>query len=300
MDWRGERIKEGRDVCMSASGAISRERPDREQTVIEPLGRWSGLNWGELASQRELLAFFLLRDFKVRYKQTALGIIWVVLQPLVTMGVFTMVFGRLVRGTAGALPYPLLCLSGLVPWFFFSNGVAQASQTLVNQNHLLTKIYFPRLYLPLSPVCMTALDALVGLAILCVAGAVWGKLEWTPAVGLLPIVGGVLFLLTLGLGAWFAAWMVLYRDFRHLVPFGLQTLLFLSPVVYPGEILGEGARRLLILNPMYGLIGGFRSALFGAPVDWAALGVAVMGSTACFLAGVMQFRALERKFADLV
>jgi lipopolysaccharide transport system permease protein len=267
--------------------------------VIEPSRGWRALDLRELWRFRELVYFLALRDVKVRYKQTALGIAWVLVQPLLAMGIFTVVFGQ--RGlTSGGLPYPLFVAAGLVPWFYFANATSGASGSIVGNTQLISKVYFPRLAIPLAAVSANLVDLGIGLLLELVLLVVFG-VPLGPHLLVVPILVGLEVLTALGVSVWLAALDVQYRDVRYAVPFLLQVWFFATPVVYSLADIGDRWRPLLSLNPMTGVIDGFRWALLGtgdAPL------VALLESTVIVLlllgSGLLYFRRMERTFADVI
>jgi lipopolysaccharide transport system permease protein len=271
---------------------------DNFSTVIRPRPGWIAIDWRELWDGRELLAFLVWRDISVRYKQTVLGVAWAVLQPLFTMAVFTVIFGNLAKMPSQGVPYPLFVYAGLLPWMFLATAVTGASQSLLNQQHLLTKIYLPRLFVPAGAVGGGLVDLLVSLVVF--AGLmVW--FAYPVGWGLLALPGLVVLCLigALGSGLALAALTVTYRDFRYVVPFMVQAWMYLSPVIYPVNLVPQRWQTVLALNPMVGVIEGFRSALLGLPWNIPALTMSGIVSIAWLLFGLFYFRKTERRFADI-
>lgn len=268
------------------------------EMVLRPARGWMAVDWRELWEYRELLGFLVLRDVKVRYKQTVLGVSWAVLQPVFTMVVFSVIFGGLAKLPSDGLPYPVFVYAGLLAWQFFSSSVTSASNSLLNQQALLTKIYLPRLYVPISTVLGSLVDLLISFAVFAVIMAIYRVM---PGWGLLalPILVVVTTMAALGVGLVLAALVVTYRDIRHIVPFLLQAWLYVSPVIYPVTMIPEQWRWLLALNPIAGIIDGYRSALLQKPWDVQTLAVSTVASVAVFLFGVFYFRKTERRFADI-
>jgi lipopolysaccharide transport system permease protein len=267
---------------------------------IEPPRRWEVLNLRELWSYRGLLYFLTWRDVKVRYKQTAIGAAWAVLQPLLTMLVFAVVFGALIRVPSDGLPYPVFAYVALLPWTFFATALTRAGGSLVTDASLITKVYFPRLLLPLSAVLSSALDFGVAfLLVLVLMG--WYGIAPGPAVVTVPLFLLLAVLTALGCGLWLSALNVRYRDIAYVTPFLIQVWFFLTPVAYPSSLVPERWRALYGLNPMAGVVEGFRWALLGSA---SAPGVTLVVSAAVvaviFLGGVFWFRRLEQGFADVV
>jgi lipopolysaccharide transport system permease protein len=274
---------------------------DLPVTVIEPRPGWQIVDLGELWRYRELLYFLTWRDVKVRYKQTALGTAWAILQPLATMLVFSLFFGRVAGKPGDATPYPLFVLSGLVPWMFFANAISSAGQSVVGNERLVTKIYFPRLIIPTSAVGAALIDLAIATGMLLVLMLVYGIV---PGLGLLlvPLILLGLFVAALGVGTLLAALTVAYRDFRHVVPFLTQFWMFATPVIYlqAETAIGPRGRLLLPLNPAYGLIDNFRRALLGGGLDLYTLAVSGAVGVALLALGALYFRRVERSFADII
>ena len=271
---------------------------DAVEIVIRPRSGWIAIDWRELYKARELLYFLTWRDVKIRYKQTVLGAAWAVIQPLLTMLIFTAIFGRFAGIPSDGVPYPIFVFAGLVPWTFFANGVAQAGQSLVNQQQLLTKIYLPRLFIPTAAACAFLVDLAISLAIFAGLMAAY---RVAPGAGILavPALVALTLLATLGLGYLLAALTVAYRDFRYVVPFLIQVLMYLSPVIYPVSLVPARYRTLLALNPMCGIIEGYRSAILGTPWNPATLAVSAASALLLFACGLFYFRKTERRFADI-
>jgi lipopolysaccharide transport system permease protein len=269
--------------------------------VIRPPARGLNLGLRELWRFRELLLFFAWRDLKVRYKQTLLGITWAVLQPVMYMVVFTLFFGRVAGLYSEGKPYALLALSGSVIWLFFANAVQLSANSLVGNAALLTKVYFPRLAATIAPVLAGLVDLLLSFGVLLAVMLGYGVLPGVPRVlFVVPFV--VLAMATaIGVGAWLAALNVKYRDVRYVVPFLLQLWLFASPVVYSSALLDSGLRDLYYLNPMAGVVDGFRWALLGGiPPSVGHVALSAASGLFVLAAGVLYFRRTERSFADIV
>ena len=280
---------------------LERSSPgSRPVTIIEPPKRWVPLDLRELWDQRELVYFLAWRDIKVRYKQTALGASWAILQPVFGAVLFTMFFGRLGGIPSDGVPYGLWSFTGLVPWTFFAQGLQQSANSLIINQNLLRKIYFPRLALPAGTILSTALDLVLAFVVLIGVMLYNGVWPTARALWVLPL-GVLAFVSALGVGLWFAALSVRYRDVRYVVPFLVQFWLFATPVAYPSSLLAPKWRLLYAMNPMTGVVEGFRWALLGTNT---APGVMIAVSTATALvvliAGAFYFRSVERTFADLV
>ena len=270
----------------------------RRITVIRPRAGWIAIDWRELWETRELLAILVWRDVSVRYKQTVLGLAWAVLQPVFTMAVFSIIFGNLAKMPSQGVPYPIFVYAGLLPWMFLSAAVTGASQSLVNQQSLLTKIYLPRLFVPASSVGGGLVDLLVSFGVFACLMA-WYRIA--PGWGTLAVPGLVLLTVVaaLGVGLTLAALTVTYRDFRYVIPFMVQAWMYLSPVIYPVSLVPPEWQLLLALNPMVGIIDGFRSALLGVPWNLPALAVSAVAAIVALLYGLFYFRKTERRFADV-
>lgn len=279
------------------------DRQTAPATVIVPARGWQAVNLGELWTGRELVFFLAWRDVKVRYKQTVLGAAWAVLQPALMMVVFTLFFGRVAIGTATAdVSYPLFVLAGLLPWTFFATAVTNAGNSVVGSERLITKIYFPRLAIPLAAVLAAAVDFVVSSVLLLGLMAYY---RVPPGAGLLlaPLVAAVVFLAALGVGTLLAALNVAYRDFRYVIPFLTQVWMFATPTIYlRTSAAGAGSlgRVVTALNPMAALVSGFRAAALGRPLPWAGLGQALAVSLVILLIGCFYFRKVEGNFADII
>ena len=268
------------------------------ELVIEPRPGWIAINWHELWEARELLYFLVLRDVKVRYKQTVLGVAWAVLQPVFTMLVFTIIFGQFAKIPSDGLPYSIFVFAGLLPWTFFSSNISQASMSLMNQQSLLTKIYLPRLFIPASAVGSGLVDLFVSFVVFGALMLYYGVPVGVGALAL-PFLVALTAAASLGVGLILAAVTVTYRDFRYVVPFLIQSWMYLSPVIYPVSMVPDKWQPLLALNPMAGIIDAFRSALFGLP--WTVTTLCVSSASALVLLGygLFYFRKTERVFADV-
>ena len=257
------------------------------------------LNLSELWSYRELLYFLTLRDIKVRYKQTLMGVAWVIIQPLTTMLIFTLVFNRFVRLDAGSLPYPLFALSGLLLWLFFANAVTNSTHSLISNANLITKVYFPRMFIPAASVAAGVVDLLVAFLLLIFMVFYYG-ITLTSNLLLLPLFILMMTLLALGVGLLSAALTVKYRDLRHALPFIIQLWMFASPVIYPASIVPAGWKWLLTINPAAGIIEGFRASLAGDAFNWKQVGISAVITSVLLVFSVYVFRRFEDTFADVV
>jgi len=257
------------------------------------------LNFGDLWAYRELLYFLTWRDIKVRYKQTLMGAAWVIVQPLLTMLVFTLVFARFVRLEDGGVPYPLFAYSGLLLWTFFSVSITSGTTSLITNTSLITKVYFPRAFIPAAAVGAGLVDFCVG-ALLLVPLAAYYRVQLTWGVLLLPFFVLLAGALALGVGMIMSALTVKYRDLRHTMPFLLQLWMFASPVIYPAQVVPGRWRWLLALNPLTGVLEGFRSALTGTPFDWQLVAVPFAAAPVLVCVAFYVFRRLEDTFADII
>lgn len=268
-------------------------------TVIRPPRMGRTLDWRELWAYRELLLVLTARDVTVRYKQTVLGTAWAVIRPLTAMLIFSVTFGRLARMPSDGMPYPLFVYAGLLPWTFFSNTVGTSGQSLVGSAHLVSKVYFPRLIIPLSSIGAGIVDLLVSTVIL-LSMMLWYGAGWGPHLLAAPFLLAAVIFAALGVGTLLSALTVAYRDFTHITPFLLQIWMFVTPVVFPISLVPVGWRRAVYLNPMTGLVDGFRSAFLGRPFDVAGIGISAAVAVLLFLAAVVYFEHVERRFADII
>lgn len=267
--------------------------------TIEASGSWSAVNIRELWIYRELLYFLTLRDIKVRYKQTLLGVAWVVLQPLLTTLVFTLFLGVLVRVPSDGYPYMLFVYAGMLPWTFFSFGISTSGNSLVSNAHLITKVYFPRSILPISAVAARLLDFMVGFLVLAGLMVYFGVPPTANAL-LLPLLIVLITLLALAVGMLTSALNVKYRDVGVLIPVLMQLWMYASPVVYPAGLVPGRWRYVYELNPMTGLITGFRTAVLGGQINWLSLAIAAAFIIVLLIIASIQFRRMEHQFADIV
>ncbi len=277
-----------------------REAPAPRRTRIAPSSRRLDVDWRELWEYRDLLYFLTWRDVKVRYKQTALGAAWAILQPLAAMVIFSVIFGALARVPSNGVPYPVFAYAALVPWTFFANAVISGSNSLVDQEDLLTKVYFPRILAPAAAVLAGLIDVGIASVVLVAMMVIFGVV---PSLAVLTIP---LFLLlacaaALAVAVWLSALNVRFRDVRYTLPFLIQIWLFASPVVYPSSLVPEPWNLLYALNPMVGVIDGFRWALLGdVPMPWLNLAVSTAAVALLLAGGLRYFRRMERSFADAI
>lgn len=285
-------------------GKIDNQLPTNQSpssvTLIEASRGWVSLKLKELWDYRELLYFLTWRDIKVHYKQTILGGAWAIIQPFFTMVVFSLFFGKLAKVPSDGIPYPVFSYAALVPWTFFANGLNQASNSLVGSSNLIKKVYFPRLVIPISSVISGAVDftlafiVLIGMILFYGIVPTWNVL-WLPLLFLLALVT------SLGVGLWLAAMNVQFRDVRYIVPFLTQFWLFATPIAYPSSLLSEPWRTLYGLNPMVGVVEGFRWALLGANTKpGPILAISSLAALTILITGAFYFRRMEKSFADIV
>jgi lipopolysaccharide transport system permease protein len=278
--------------------------PDREKPMpvlrIEHSTGWVSINFRELWNYRELFYFLTWRDIKLRYKQTELGIAWAIIQPLLTMLIFSLFFGKLARIPSDGIYYPVFAFTALVPWVFFANGLSQSSNSLVGNSNLITKVYFPRIMIPISAVFSGAFD--FALAFVLLLGMMtYYRIPVTTSILYLPLFLLLAFVSAMGAGLWFSALNVKYRDVRFIVPFLIQIWMFATPIAYPSTLIPGRWRMLYGLNPMVGVIEGFRWMLLGTRTQPSPM-IAVSTATAVAIlaAGICYFKKTEKSFADIV
>ena len=269
------------------------------ELTIRPHKGWQAVNFREIALYRELLAFLIWRDVKIRYRQTLLGGLWAVLQPLVAMFIFTFVFHRLAGVNSYGPPYPLFAFAGLTPWIFFSTSVQQSSNSLIANQQLVSKVYFPRVFIPLGAVGALLLDMLLSLGLL---GLLMLYYRWPISTSIvwLPVFIAAAVLAASGIGLTLSALNVSFRDVKYAVPFAIQMGIFVTPVIYPIHYIPERWQVLMGLNPMAGVVLGFRHAMLGAEVSWPLVSLSLATSLVLFIVGLFVFRRMESKFADVI
>lgn len=267
--------------------------------VIEPRRAALAINWRDLWQYRDLLYILTVRDIKVRYKQTVLGILWAVIQPLFMMIVFTLFFGRLAGMPSDGIPYPVFAYAGLLPWIFFSNAVNTSGNSLVGNSSLITKVYFPRMIIPIAAVGAGLVDFLIACGLLVLLMFYYG-ISVSASILMLPVLTLFTILMAIGIGMWMSALNVKYRDIRYALPFLIQLWMFATPIIYPSSLVPERWRWLFILNPLAGIIEGYRSAIFGTPFDLIGLGVSAIIILVVLIYSAYTFRQMERGFADIV
>jgi lipopolysaccharide transport system permease protein len=295
---RLDALAEREDLADGDAGA-SIDLPVKPILTIEAANGWPTLDLRDVWAHRDLFYFLVWRDVKVRYKQTALGVTWAVLQPLLTMVVFTLIFGRLAGVPSDGEPYPIFVYAGLLPWNFFNQAVTNSSNSLVGSAALITKVYFPRLVIPSAAVGAGLVDFTISAVILFVMMFYYGV---AIGVGILMLIPLALLttLFAAGVGMWMSALNVKYRDIRYALPFVLQIWMYVTPIIYPVTFIPARWRWLLALNPLSGLIEGFRSAIFGRPFDWRGIAISAAMTAGALTYSAFAFRRMEREFADII
>jgi lipopolysaccharide transport system permease protein len=284
---------------MSTIESIAQGDPGDVERVIRPSRGWIAVDWKELYQSRELFDTLITRDIKIRYKQSVLGVAWAVIQPLASMFIFTVIFGNFPGVRPSDVPYPLYIFAGLVPWTFFTNAVTSASVSLLAQQGLLTKIYFPRLYLPASNIGAFFVDMAVGFAMF---GLLLIYFQYVPSwqIVFVPLIVLLNFVAALGIGLILSAVTIMYRDLRFVVPFLLQLFMFASPIFYRPGILPWSVQALVAINPMAGIITAYRWCFFGTAIEPLSLAISVVSSLLALGFGLFFFRRSERFFADII
>ncbi len=283
---------------IQTTGQVAEEMPVYH-THIKPSTGWSAVRLRELWNHRELLYFLTWRDFKVRYKQTILGVSWAILQPVFTMVVFTILFGRLAKISSDGLPYPIFNFTALVPWTFFAYALSHASNSLVSSANILTKVYFPRLAMPLASVFSGMVDMGLAFTVLLAMMVYYGimptaNIIWLPLFLILALVAAV------GVALWLSAMNVLFRDVRYVIPFLTQMWFFITPIAYSSTMLDEPWRTLYGINPMAGVVEGFRWALLGSPASPGLILASCISAPILLVTGALYFSRMEKVFADVV
>ncbi|UXE61007.1 MAG: ABC transporter permease [Woronichinia naegeliana WA131] len=272
-----------------------------KSTIVIEAGRTESQYWQDLWKYRELFYFLAWRDILVRYKQTAIGIAWALIRPFLTMVIFTIVFGRLAKLPSEGVPYPILVFAGMLPWQFFSNSLSECSNSLIANSNLISKIYFPRLIVPTSAVVVSFVDFMIS-GIILLGLMAWYNFVPSWRIVTLPLFIGIAFAASMGSGLWLASLNVKYRDFRYIVPFIVQFGLYVSPVGFSSNIVPEKWRLLYSLNPMVGVIDGFRWAILGGDYNIYLPGflLSLTLVVISLLSGIWYFRRMERTFADVI
>jgi lipopolysaccharide transport system permease protein len=290
-----------RNNAMSNDKNLSASDNQENFDLIIKAGRTELHYWRDLWRFRELFYFLAWRDILVRYKQTVIGIAWSVIRPLLTMIVFTIVFSKVAKLSSGSVPYPLMVYAGMLPWQFFSNALSESSNSLITNANMLTKVYFPRMVVPVSAVIVSLIDFLISLVILVLLMA-WYRFVPDWRILILPVFLAFAFAASFGSGLWLAALNVRYRDFRYIVPFIVQFGLYISPVGFSSDVVPEQWRFIYSLNPMVGIIDGFRWAILGesAHIYWPGFALSMMITLLLVFIGISYFRKTERVLADVI
>jgi len=289
----------GEALYTAAASVQSYVLPAEPVVVVEPSSSWVALNLREIWSYRELLFFLVWRDVKVRYKQTVLGASWAIIQPLTTMIIFTYFFGKLARVPTDGVPYPIFFYTGLLIWTYFSNAVVNGANSLVGNANLITKVYFPRLIIPSAAVLAGLIDFAIA-SVLLLGLLVYYQFAVTARYLMLVPLVALATTLALGFGIWLSALNVRYRDVRYALTFVVQIWLFVSPVIYPSSVVPQEWRWVMVLNPMTGIVEGFRASLFGRPFQWMALAYSAGFAAVLLMYSAYAFRRMERHFAELI
>jgi len=292
------------EAPLEAGAASPRTRvpsvPSPRAHIRKPSRPWPGVNVRELWRYRELFFFLVWRDIKVRYAQTVLGAGWAILQPVLNMVVFTLIFGSFAKVPSEGVPYPVFSLTALVPWTYFSTALNLSGQSLVGNPNLITKVYFPRLVIPFSPVLAGLVDFCIAFVILLAMMGFYHRVPVPLALGVVPLLVLVTVMTAAGVGSWLAALNIRYRDIKHVSPFLVQAWMYLSPVVYPMSSVPARYRPIYALNPMSGVIEGFRSVLLQSrPIDWGMQAISIGAALVLFVTGLLYFRHTEKVFADV-
>lgn len=275
------------------------DSPPPHHIQIRPPKKWVPIDFSELLNYRELLVSFMWRDIKIRYKQTVLGFLWAIIQPLFMMVIFTIIFGGFAKIPSDGIPYPLFSFAALLPWMLFSEGLTRSTMSMVSNANIMTKVYFPRLIMPVSGILSPLVDFAVSISILVIIMAFYGFVP-TINVIFLPLFILLALATSLGVGLWLSALNVKYRDFQYTVPFIIQIWMYASPVVYPASIVPESLKFLYSLNPLAGVIEGFRWALLGTAMPGAMILVSVGVVILLLVTGAFYFRRMEQYYADVV
>lgn len=276
---------------------MSNEKTQR--TIIEPKRGWQLIDFKELKEYRDLFYFLVWRDIKVLYKQTVLGFGWAIIRPVFSMIVFSIVFGRLAKVPSDGVPYPIFSYAALIPWTYFSNAMNKSTQSLISNADMLTKVYFPRLIIPMTPVLAGLVDFVIAFSILALL-MVWYGIAPTINTLFLPLLILLMILTASGIGMWLSAMAIQYRDIRHGIQFLVQLLMYSAPVVWPVSLIPDQYRIFYGIYPMAGVIEGFRSSLIGTnPMPWDLIIVGTLSALAIAVSGALYFRRMERIFADV-
>lgn len=271
-----------------------------KEIVISPSSPWWQMDLKELWEFRELLYVFAWRDIKIKYKQTLLGIVWVLFQPLVTAGIFSIFFGKIANIPSGDLPYPLFVLIGMVIWIFFSSGLTSSSQSLITNEGIIKKVYIPRIILPLSAIITTGVDFLISSVMVVVFLLISGYAPPTSSIIIFPLLVLILVQTILGIGLLTSAINVKYRDVRYILPFFIQLSLFFSPILYPADVIYDYRKWFLIINPMTAVVENTRRLVTNSPLNWQEIGIGFLVSIILVVLGLFVFRKVENTVVDIV
>lgn len=274
-------------------------QPVTSTTVIRPYQRWEAFDWRELREYRDLFYFLVLRDIKVLYAQTILGFAWAILNPLIQILVFTVIFGHVANISTDGIPYVLFSTVAIVPWTYMSEAMTASSQSLVNEQSMLGKVYFPRVIYPLTPIFAKLVDFAIALFII-VAVLVYYRVAPTTNLLLLPVLLLVMMLIPAGVGMWLSALAIRFRDVKFAMPFVIRMLIYSAPILYTASAIPDSYRLLYSLNPIVGIIEGFRAALLGTPIPWMFVLPGIATAVLLFVSGAIYFRRMERVFVDVI
>jgi lipopolysaccharide transport system permease protein len=292
-------LKPAKTPTTPAEHLRSLHMPEKPLFVVEPRSPRHIVNFRELWAYRELFYFLVWRDVKVRYKQTVLGATWAIIQPLFTMLIFTLIFSKVARIDSNGIPYPGFAYAALLPWMFFANAITTSGNSVINNAHLVTKVYFPRLIVPVAAVCAGLVDFAVAFPML-LALMFYYQTEITLNLLLLPLLVLLTTILAIAVGAWLSSLNVKYRDVKFAIPFLVQIWMYLSPIAYPSSVVPADWRLLYSLNPFVGIIDGYRSAIFGRAFDWKTMAVSLVVTLILLVYALRQFRKMESNFADII
>ncbi len=272
----------------------------KEALIIQPTRGWRHIDLREIWHYRELLYFLTWRDIKVRYKQTLIGAAWAVIQPLLTMVVFSIFFGKLIKVPSEGIPYPIFVFAGLLPWTYFAQSLSRSSESVVQSANLIRKVYFPRIITPVSASLSGLLDFGISFVVL-IGLMVYYQFFPTKELLLFPLLALLTFLCSVGIGLWLSALNVMYRDVKYATPFFIRLGLFVTPVIYPASIVPKEYSWILYLNPMTGIIESFRASILGyKAIPWFGLTISILITISIFVSGIFFFRRMEKNFADMI
>lgn len=286
-------------MSQTSETASAETNVSEKVTIIKPRKGWSMFDLVELWSFRELVYAMIMRDIKVRYKQTVIGVAWAVIQPVTTMLIFTLIFGKLAKIPSDGYPYPIFVFSGMLAWNFFSSSVSSAGLSLLANTNLVSKVYFPRIIIPIATIGVSFIDFCIACVILLILMLGYGQ-PITYKVLFVPFFLAGLIMVSAGVGSWLAAVTVTYRDFRYVITYMMQIWMYLTPVIYPVSFVPESWRWLLYLNPMFAWINGIRACFLNQPLDRTGLLISLAFSIIIFAIGMFYFQKAQRRFADII